>query len=66
VEPDKQLEGGGLAGAVRPQIAQDLAATHLEIELLHAPGQLHRPGVAVLLRQTSGLDRELWIRAAGG
>ena len=49
-EVDEEPERGRLAGSVRPQVAEDLAALDLEGEVDDAP----RPAVA--LRQALGLD----------
>ena len=34
-QAEQQLDGGGLAGAVRAEQAEDLAAPHLEIHVVH-------------------------------
>ena len=51
--PDEQQHGGGLAGAVRPEEAEDLTAGDLEVEPVESA-----PPV-VCLCETGGLDNEV-------
>src|SRR6185436_3954031 len=58
----EQLERGGLAGAVGPEVAEDLAPLHLEVQLLDAAGDLEGPGVAIELGEPAGENRQLGVR----
>ena len=50
-EPEQQSDGGGLPGAVGPEVPEDLARSDLEIEVAQG---VHR---AVALGEPLGADR---------
>src|SRR6185436_3078117 len=56
-EPGEDLERRGLAGAIRAQVAEHLAAVDVERQRLEAARHLLRPRVAVALAEPADADR---------
>ena len=65
-QPEEQLDGGGLAGAVGPEQAEDFALVDLQVEGVEGGLLLAAPEVAIDLGQASGLDDGIGHEAVSG
>ena len=64
-KPEQQLDRGGLAGAVRPEQAEHLAAPHLEVHVVHRARLGPAPEILEDLGQARARRRRLRRPIAG-
>ena len=66
-QTEEQLDGGGLAGTIRPEESEDLAAADIEIHVVHGAGLGAAPEILENLREaTNGNDHVVGVGADRG